>query len=121
MTLKRIIETRYVKFSALAGDALIAMLRILVAVLEDDVASARGDDAKALGLLRTSLLSKTAVPHLMRLLDVLDHAISFSCCGQNEKFGVFYYLDQRQRFTQRIKIFDQDGFHVNVKIPNSEK
>ena len=49
MTLKRKIEKRYVKFSALAGDALIAMLRILVAVLEDDVALARGDNAKALG------------------------------------------------------------------------
>ena len=121
VTLKRIIETRYVKFSALAGDALIAMLRILVAVLEDDVASARGDDAKAVGLLRTSLLSKTAVPHLMCLLDVLDHAISFSCCGQSEKFGVFYYLDQRRRLIQRINIFAQDGFNVNVKIPNSEK
>ena len=30
VTLKRIIETRYVKFSALTGDALIAMLRILL-------------------------------------------------------------------------------------------
>ena len=121
VTLKRIIETRYVKFSALAGDALIAMFRILVAVLEDDVASARGEDAKALGLLRTTLLSTTAIPHLMCLLDVLDHSIAFSCSGQSEKFGVFYYLEQRRRFIQRIKIFAQNGFNVNVKIPSSEK
>ena len=90
VTLKRIVETRYVKFSALAGDALIRMFRIIVAVLEDDVATAKGDDAKAVGLLRTSLLSKNGLPHLMCLLDVLDHAISFSCCGQSEKFGVIH-------------------------------
>ena len=77
------------KFSALAGDALIAMFRILVAVLEDDVASARGEDAKALGLLKTTLLSTTAIPRLMCLLDALDHSIAFSCFGQSKKFGSF--------------------------------
>ena len=84
VTLKRIIETRYVKFSALAGDALIAMFRILVAVLEDDVASARGEDAKALGLLRTKLLSTT-----------LNRIQLF---WSEREIRRLYYLDQRRRF-----------------------
>ena len=82
-TLKRIVETRYIKYSVVAGDALIKMFWILVAVCEDDWASTKDDAAQ--GLLR-KIKKKNTIPDLMTLLDVLDHAVELSCCSQSEEF-----------------------------------
>ena len=62
------------------------MLKSIVAVLEDDIATTKDDSA--IGVL-ASLLNVTSIPHLMAVLDVLDHAVSFSVASQSGKFSVF--------------------------------
>ena len=117
-TLKRIVETRYIKYSVVAGDAVIKMFRILVAVCEDDWASTK-DDA-AYGLLR-NFKKKNTIPELMALLDVLDHAVELSCCSQSEVFSVFFYLDKRRQFVKKIKTMSQESFDVSLKIDGTNK
>ena len=39
ISLKRIVETGYIKFSVLAGDALLKMFQSLILVLEDEICS----------------------------------------------------------------------------------
>lgn len=120
VALKRIVETRYIKYSVVAGDSLISMFRIIVTVLHDDVANASGDDAQAVGILQKKLLSSNGIPDLMSALDVLDHAVSFSCCSQGVKFSVFEYLNRRRRFISIMSIFAQDGFNVTLKKPGTD-
>ena len=117
-TLKRIVETRYIKYSVVAGDALIKMFRILVAVCEDDWASTKDDAAQ--GLLR-NFKKKNTIPNLMTLLDVLDHAVELSCCSQSEEFSIFFYLDKRRHFVKKIKTMSQESFDVSLKIDGSSK
>ena len=120
VALKRIVETRYIKYAVVAGDSLISMFRIVVTVLQDDIANASGDDAKAVGILRKKLLNLNGIPNLMAALDVLEHAVSFSCCAQGVKFSVFEYLNRRRRFISIIQIFAEDGFNVALKKPHTD-
>ena len=89
VSLKRIVETRYIKFSVVAGDALLKMLRSVSFVLEDDWESTNDDGAK--GLLR-EISSFDTIPELMALLDVLDHPVAFSVASQAGNFTVFHFL-----------------------------
>ena len=116
ISLKRIVETRYIKFSVLAGDALLKMFKSLILVLEDDISNT--EDAEAKGVL-SSLLTVTTIPELLAVLDVLDHAVSFSCSSQSGKFSVFDYLDRRRSFINKIEIMCQPSFNVNIKKPGS--
>ena len=116
VSLKRIVETRYIKFSVVAGDALLKMFKSLILVLEDDISSTK-DDA-AIGLL-SSLVTITTIPELLAVLDVLDHAVSFSCASQYGKFSVFDYLERRRSFIYKIQIMSQTSFNVNIKVPGS--
>ena len=116
--LKRIVETRYIKFSVVAGDSLLKMFKSIVAVLEDDIASTK--DSSAIGVLG-SLLKFETIPHLMAVLDVLDHAVSFSVASQSGKFSVFDYLLKRRIFIERIKIMANPDFKVGVKCPGSAR
>ena len=116
VSLKRIIETRYIKFSVVAGDALVKMFKSLILVLEDDISSTKDDGA--IGLL-SSLVTVTTVPELLTVLDVLDHAVSFSCASQSGKFSIFDYLERRRSFINKIQIMSQTSFNVNIKVPGS--
>ena len=116
ISLKRIVETRYIKFSVLAGDTLLKMFKSLILVLEDDISNT--EDAEAKGVL-SSLLTMTTIPELLAVLDVLDHAVSFSCSSQSGKFSVFDYLDRRRSFINKIEIMCQPSFNVNIKKPGS--
>ena len=116
--LKRIVETRYIKFAVVAGDSLLKMLKSIVAVLEDDIATTK--DESAIGVL-ASLLKVTSIPHLMAVLDVLDHAVSFSVASQSGKFPVFDYLLKRRTFIERIKIMASPDFNVEVKCPGNDR
>ena len=117
ISLKRIVETRYIKFSVLAGDALLKMFKSLILVLEDAISTTK--DAEAKGVL-SSLLTVTTIPELLSVLDVLDHAVSFSCSSQSGKFSVFDYLDRRRSFINKIEIMSQPLFNVNIKKPGSK-
>ena len=97
----------------MAGDALLKMLFVLVAVLEDDWASTKDDGARA--LLR--LIKNPTTPFLMATLDVLDHAVSFSCSSQSSTFGIFSYLECRRRLIKKLNIFKDDAYDPNVKVP----
>lgn len=116
VSLKRIVETRYIKFSVVAGDALLKMFKSLILVLEDDISSTKDDGA--IGLL-SSLVTVTTVPELLTVLDVLDHAVSFSCASQSGKFSIFDYLERRRSFINKIQIMSQTSFNVNIKVPGS--
>ena len=65
-------------------------------------------------------MSFQTIPHLIAVLDVLDHAVSFSCSSQHSKFGVFDYLDRRRAFIRKITIMSNSAFTVDVKKPNSD-
>ena len=56
ISLKRIVETRYIKFSVLAGDTLLKMFKSLILVLEDDISNT--EDAGAKGVLSSLLLRR---------------------------------------------------------------
>jgi len=116
ISLKPTVETRYIKLSVLAGDALLKMFKSLILVLEDDISNT--EDAEAKGVL-SSLLTMTTIPELLAVLDVLDHAFSFSCSFQSGKFSVFDYLDRRRSFINKIEITCQPSFNVNIKKPGS--
>ena len=116
ISLKRIVETRYIKYAVVAGDALVKMFKNLILVLEDDISSTNDEGAK--GIL-SALLSETAIPDLLAVLDVLDHAVSFSCSSQSGKFSVFEYLDRRRSFITKITIMSQPSFNVDIKVPGS--
>ena len=111
-SLKRIVETRYVKFAVVAGDTLLKMMRSIVFVLEDDWASTKDDGA--LGLLKT-ITAPDTIPELMALLDVLDHAVRFSVSSQAGNFTVFHFLARRRSFINKIQIMATEGFNVGVK------
>ena len=111
-SLKRIVETRYVKFAVVAGDTLLKMMRSIVFVLEDDWASTKDDGA--LGLLKT-ITSPDTIPELMALLDVLDHAVRFSVSSQAGNFTVFHFLARRRSFINKIQIMATEGLNVGVK------
>ena len=100
ISLKRIVETRYIKFPVHAGDTLLEMFKSLGLVLKDDISNK--EDAKAKGVL-SSLLTMTTIPELLSVLDVLDHAVSFSCSSQSGKISVFDYLDRRRSFINKIE------------------
>ena len=116
VSLKRIVETRYIKYSVVAGDALVKMFKSLILVLEDDISNTNDDAAK--GIL-SALLTETTLPELLAVLDVLDHAVSFSCSSQSGKFCVFQYLDRRRSFINKIQIMSQSSFNANIKAPGS--
>ena len=112
VSLKRIVETRYIKFSVVAGDALLKMLRSVSFVLEDDWESTNDDGAK--GLLR-EIYSFDTIPELMALLDVLDHPVAFSVASQAGNFTVFHFLARRRNFISKIRIMATEGFSIDLK------
>ena len=77
--LKRIVETRYVKYMTLAIDSLIEMFAIICAVLEDD--SSSNKDSEALRLLQ-KVRSSTPMAYICCIGYVADHLIQFSCSSQ---------------------------------------
>ena len=94
------------------------MLKSNVAVMEDDIVTTKDDSA--IGVL-ASLLNVTSIPHLMAVLDVLDHAVSFSVASQSEKFPVIDYLIKRRTFIDRIKIIASSYFNVQLKCPGNDR
>ena len=114
--LKRIVETRYVKFMTLAIDSLIEMFAIICAVLEDD--SSSNKDSEALGLLQKAR-SSTQMAYICCIGDVADHLVQFSCSSQGLRFSIFDYLQHRAKFFERMEEMSKDSLTENSRIPQS--